>query len=77
MTLAVSLAHAGKSVILAEAGSYDFSEESQDSYRGENHGLDYAGLEFTRLRYFGGTSNHWAGMCGIFDSIDFEQRRNP
>ena len=74
LTLAVSLARAGKSVVLAEAGSYDFSEESQDIYRGENRGLDYYELESMRLRYFGGTSNHWSGMCGIFDAIDFEQR---
>jgi choline dehydrogenase-like flavoprotein len=74
LTLAVSLAGARKSVILAEGGSYDFSEESQDIYRGENHGLDYYDLESARLRYFGGTSNHWSGMCGIFDAVDFEQR---
>ncbi len=27
-----------------------------------------------RLRYFGGTTNHWAGVCRPFDSADFERR---
>ncbi len=28
-----------------------------------------------RLRYFGGTSNHWTGMCGVFDDSDFQPKR--
>ena len=29
-------------------------------------------LEMDRLRYFGGTTNHWGGACRPFDAIDFE-----
>src|SRR5262249_20625803 len=27
-----------------------------------------------RLRYFGGTTNHWAGFCRPFDDEDFHER---
>jgi choline dehydrogenase-like flavoprotein len=75
MTLAIALAESGNSVILAEGGSFDFSEQSQEIYKGENFGLPYDDLANARLRYFGGTSNHWSGMCGIFDAIDFDGRK--
>jgi choline dehydrogenase-like flavoprotein len=46
----------------------------QDLYRGEIVGLPYFPLEAARLHYFGGTTNHWAGLCSPLDPIDFEQR---
>ena len=36
-----------------------------------NVGLDYYPLDVARLRYFGGTSNHWSGMCRGLDPYDF------
>lgn len=76
ITIARELAAKGKKVALLEAGSDDWSDESQDVYEGETlngNGLDYWGLESCRLRYFGGTSNHWAGLCIPFDEVDFER----
>jgi choline dehydrogenase-like flavoprotein len=46
----------------------------QDLYRGEIVGKPYFPLEAARLHYFGGTTNHWAGLCATFDAIDFEKR---
>jgi len=74
ITLAKTLATQGISVALIEGGGLDYSEESQDIYDGDNVGLQYWGLTGCRLRYFGGTSGHWSGRCGLLDSIDFEQR---
>ena len=31
-------------------------------------------LTESRLRYFGGTTNHWTGQCHPLDAIDFEER---
>ncbi len=31
-------------------------------------------LTDTRLRYFGGSTNHWFGWCRPLDPFDFEQR---
>jgi choline dehydrogenase-like flavoprotein len=71
ITLARRLAAAGADVALMEGGGYDISIESQEIYEGENVGLDYFPLDTARLRFFGGTSNHWGGWCRELDAIDF------
>jgi len=74
MTVARTLAAAGRHVALLEAGGLELSEASAAIYEGINAGRPYGGLDACRLRYFGGTSNHWAGRCGLFDPVDFEKR---
>lgn len=75
MTVARELAARGVSVLLLEAGGFDLSSQSQDVYGGNSVGpLEYYGVSSCRLRMFGGTSNHWAGRCGIFERVDFEPR---
>lgn len=71
ITLARRLAREGISVALMEAGGLEYSEQSQAVYEGRNVGLDYFPLDLSRLRYFGGTSNHWAGWCRTLDAYDF------
>lgn len=72
ITLALKLAKFGKSVLLLEGGGQEISSESQDLYQGKNIGLEYFYLDAARLRYLGGTSNHWAGWCRPLDASDFE-----
>jgi len=75
ITVARRLKDAGARVLLLEAGGLEWSEESQSVYAGQSIGpIQYWGVEACRLRYFGGTSNHWTGMCTRFDEIDFENR---
>lgn len=76
MTVARALAAKGKLVALLEGGGLDYSEESQSIYDGKSVGniQDWNALRTCRLRFFGGTSNHWTGRCGIFDPVDFESR---
>lgn len=70
ITLALRLAGAGWRVLLAEGGGREYSERSQGFYHCTSSGLEmYAGE--TRLRFLGGTSNHWAGRCRPFDPSDF------
>lgn len=71
VTLAVALARAGRRVVLLEAGGEEWSDESQDIYRGRVIGDDYFALDAARLRYLGGTSNHWAGWSRPLDPVDF------
>ena len=74
IVLAHALASRGKRVLLLEAGGYEFSQSSQSLYSGANIGGEYFPLDSTRLRYFGGTSNHWTGLCRPLDKYDFERR---
>jgi choline dehydrogenase-like flavoprotein len=74
ITLARRLAARGFSVALMEAGGLEISEASQEIYQGEVTGLDYYPLDVARLRYFGGTSNHWGGWCRELDASDFAPR---
>ena len=75
ITVARVLASLGKKVAIFEGGGLEYSEISQDLYSGESVGLQYwDSVHSYRLRYFGGTSNHWAGRCAFLDSVDFEQR---
>ena len=71
ITIARKLGDAGIPVVVLEAGGGDWSEESQDFYRGKTIGDPYFDLDITRLRYLGGCSNHWAGWCRVMDAHDF------
>jgi len=61
-------------VCLLESGSLEFDEGTQSLYKGKNIGHSYPLIDLARLRYFGGTTNHWGGMCRPLDEIDFEKR---
>ena len=66
------------SVALCEAGDLEYSQESQEQYAGKISGDEYFPLDATRLRFFGGTSNHWGGWCRPLDAHDFEAKaQNP
>ena len=73
ITLAREFARSNAKVIVLESGGEEFEGETQDLYAGENVGLPYA-LEASRLRFLGGTTNHWEGVCGPLEEIDFQVR---
>lgn len=73
ITIARKLASYGKMVVLCEAGGQYFSSESQSDYEGRVEGDKYFDLDVCRLRYFGGSTNHWGGWCRTFDAIDFDR----
>jgi choline dehydrogenase-like flavoprotein len=58
---------------LLESGGFEFDEKTQDLYKGEIAGF-YIPLNVMRLRYFGGTTNHWGNYCRPLDEMDFEAR---
>lgn len=71
ITLALRLAGDGRRVLLVEGGGHEYSPSSQTLYNCPSTGLNvYA--EETRLRFLGGTSNHWAGRCRPFEKSDFD-----
>lgn len=79
ITLALELSKKkGLSIGLFEGGGMKFSNASHKLYEAENIGTvldredDY--ISRTRLRFFGGTTNHWHGWCIPLSEIDFEKR---
>lgn len=74
IALALEFADTGAQVCVLESGAMQFNASTQALYKGKNEGLPYYPLEVTRLRYLGGTTNHWTGWCRPLDPIDFEQR---
>ena len=73
ITFAINVARKNQKVLLIEGGGWSFSEKSQQNYNGKVIGDSAYSLKKSRLRFFGGSSNHWTGMCRPLDSIDFEQ----
>ena len=69
ITLALKLAKKGNSVLLLEGGGYQYTEKSQQIYDGKSIRVPYS-LTGSRSRFFGGTSNHWSGLCRPLDQID-------
>jgi choline dehydrogenase-like flavoprotein len=74
ITLARELAHTKARVVILESGGFDFDPKTQALDEGPNIGLPYFPLDTARLRYFGGTTNHWGGVCRPFDDTDFEAK---
>src|SRR5690242_4397340 len=75
LTTAVQLAHAGRQVIVLEAGGRGVENESQDYFKTaqwRQHQLP--GLHLGRFRALGGTTNFWGGRLIPFDPIVFEDR---
>jgi len=74
MTLALELGRLGFTVALLEAGPEHYDAQSQAAYEGHVVGPLTFPLDVGRLRYLGGSSNHWGGFCQTLDAIDFETK---
>ena len=73
ITIAKKLESNGKFVALIEGGGLEETDESRKIYKGKVIGDKYFDLRDCRLRYLGGTSNHWSGMSRNFEDIDFKR----
>ena len=73
ITVTRALRRTGTSIGLLESGGFDFDDDTQALYQGTTTSsiLGRGYLTSTRLRYFGGTTNHWNGMCRPLDESDF------
>ncbi len=71
ITLAIKLGEAGRRVLVVEAGDRSISAKSQEHYSGDLGTLENLPLDATRVRAFGGSSQHWGGWCRALDAYDF------
>ena len=75
ISLAMEWAGRQERVILLEGGGFDYDPKLQALNRGRSLGDPYqVPLEAARLRYFGGTTGHWAGWCSPMDDVDLMER---
>lgn len=83
ITVALELAESGLSTVLLESGGQTGPDpDTQALYKGSSTGQPFQSLfnpvtiplDIVRLRWLGGTTNHWAGYCRKLEPIDFEQR---
>ncbi len=74
ITLAREFTSAKFRVAVLESGGLELEPDTQDLYEGKSIGWAFEDLMACRLRFFGGTTNHWAGWCLPYDAIDFETR---
>lgn len=72
ITIAREFANRGVQVCLLESGGLNVDPDVSALGKIESVGRDYD-VEFCRLRYFGGTANHWGGHCVPLEAIDFEK----
>lgn len=58
-------------VCILESGGLENDFDTQMLAEGPSVGLSCGPLVATRLRYWGGTTNHWGGYCRAFSEQDF------
>jgi choline dehydrogenase-like flavoprotein len=73
ITIARELGGSGLEVCVLESGGLESDARTQVLYEGEEVGQRYS-LTASRLRFFGGTTNHWLGWCRPLEEIDFVDR---
>ena len=74
ITIARELINTKLNVCLLESGGLEYDVETQSLYEGKNIGVETWPHHVSRLRYFGGTTNHWGGVCLPLDEDDFKKR---
>jgi len=72
ITIANELTDSNLDVCLLEAGGLNGGGAGQNLYQGISEG--YAPLISSRLRFFGGTTNHWTGYCRLPTDEDLGAR---
>jgi choline dehydrogenase-like flavoprotein len=75
ITIAHELRTAPFRTCLLESGSLEAQAETQALYTaGSVTNPWFPRPDTSRLRFFGGTTNHWSGSCEPLNEIDFERR---
>jgi choline dehydrogenase-like flavoprotein len=75
ITIARELLGSPLRVIVLESGGLEFDERIQSLYAGRNIGFPAYDIDTNRLRYFGGTTNHWVGTLPTPGSDRFRAAR--
>ena len=74
IVLALELSYMGVNVIILESGDENYSQDAQSLYEPVTKPTNYPDPTYSRLRFLGGSSNHWENNTSPLDPIDFERR---
>jgi choline dehydrogenase-like flavoprotein len=74
ITIAREMGGRGRRVLLLESGGETLDDETHALTSAVNLGRPYPSLPISRLRFFGGSTNHWGGHCTPLRPGDFEAR---
>jgi choline dehydrogenase-like flavoprotein len=74
ITLALQFVGTPLEVLVLESGGFEYEPEIQDLYVGQNVGRPYYDLDVARLRYLGGTTNHWMGWSLPLTELDLARK---
>ncbi len=74
ITCALEFLGTDTDVVVLESGGLAIDGDTQALAGGEVVGVDYVPLQASRLRFLGGTTNHWGGWTRPLEPIDFEAR---
>ncbi len=74
LAIASHFAGGRRRVVVVESGGLEPDAETQSLYAGPVVGQIHAPLDTCRLRYFGGTTNHWTAHVRPLAEIDFAAR---
>lgn len=74
ITLAREFIGSGLRVCLMESGTFEMEDEVQALCQGAVLGAEFFPLDQCRLRFFGGSTNHWTGFCRTLEPLDFAER---
>ena len=74
MLLVMELAQTFKDICIIESGSWKPDDETQSLYALNNIGYPIRKHYQSRIRYFGGSCNIWAGRAMIYNEIDLMSR---
>lgn len=74
ITIARELSRTGLDVCVVESGDFHYSDRNQDLYQVSEYNPVFPDPQWSRLRYWGGSTNHWEGNCTPLSEIDFEKR---
>lgn len=73
ISVAMELLDSGIDVVMLESGGRQPNPAVQALNRGTHAGAERRALTSTRLRYFGGTTNHWTGLVAPLSNHDFDR----
>jgi hypothetical protein len=74
LVIANELAETGMKIALVESGGKEYHQQSQDLYNANKVDFPFPNTSYTRLRFLGGSSNHWQNNTSPLSPLDFKKR---